>query len=162
MKMKVVVAFAFGAPDTIRSNRRIAKIASQKAREFNASIYTQLDVRIEEPGIEVIYVEEDPAGNPPTTWRIAQGVAQWAKRQGCKEILIVAAKPHLWRALRDVKQAVREAGKEIKICVCEEIEQYPEDSWFCLDSTQDRVRSKKRWDKREKIFKLMPFFIYKK
>lgn len=157
--MDVIVAFAFGSPDTIRSNQRIAQLASQKAREFNISVYTQLDIRVE-PDIEVRYIEEDP-GNPPSTWRIAQGVVQWAKQQGFKEILIVAAKPHLWRALRDVEQAVRESGEEIRIDVCEDIEKYPEDSWFCPDSTQNRVQSRKKWDKREKILKLMPFFVYK-
>jgi len=155
----VIVAFAFGAPSHTLSNQRIAQIASRKAQELHISIYTQLDVRIE-PDIEVRRVKENP-GNPPSTWQIARGVVQLAEQQGFNEILIVAAKPHLPRALRDVERAVREAGKDIKIRVCEEIEQYPEDSWFCPDSTQDRVRSKKKWDKREKIFKLMPFFIYK-
>ena len=74
----------------------------------------------------------------------------------------MAAKPHLWRALRDIQQAVREAGARIEVRACKEIEQYPEDSWFCPDSTQDRVRSREAWDKRENILKLMPFFIYKR
>lgn len=159
MKTTGIVAFAFGAPETIRSNQRIAQIASQKARELGAPVYTQLDIHVE-PGIEVEYTEEK-SGQPLPTLRIARGAVQWANQRGFKELWVVAAKPHLWRALRDVKQVVHEAGDWIEVRACKEIEQYPEDSWFCPDSTQDRVRTREAWDKREKVFRLMPFFLYK-
>jgi hypothetical protein len=159
LKKTGIVAFAFGVPDTILSNRRIAEIASKKARELNGRVYTQLDIRVEDD-ISVEYTDEKP-GNPPPTLRIARGAVQWAKRHGLTELWVVAAKPHLWRALRDVQRAVREDGARIEVRVCKEVEQYPEDSWFCPDSTQDRVRSRKAWDKRERILKLMPFFLYK-
>ena len=160
MKTTGVVAFAFGVPETILPNRRIAEIASKKAQELNSRVYTQLDIRVED-GIPVEYTEEEP-GNRPPTLRIARGAVQWAKRHELTELWVVAAKPHLWRALRDVQQAVREAGARIEVRVCKEIEQYPEDSWFCPDSTQDRVRSREAGDKRESIVKLMPFFVYKR
>lgn len=160
MKTTGIVAFAFGVPETIRSNQRIAQIASLKARELGAPVYTQLDVRVES-GIEVEYTDEK-SGNPPPTLRIARGAVQWAKRHRLTELWVVAAKPQLWRALRDVEQAVREAGEKIEVRVCKEIEHYPEDSWFCSDSTQDRVRSREAWNKREKVLKLMPFFLYKR
>ncbi|MEK7086638.1 MAG: hypothetical protein AAB935_00060 [Patescibacteria group bacterium] len=158
MKTAGIIAFAFGAPEIIWPNRRIAEIATKKAREINAPVYTQLDIRVE-PGIQVEYTEE--LCNPPPTLRIARGAVRWAKRHGLTELWVVAAKPHLWRALRDVQQAVREDGVRIEVRVCKEIEQYPEDSWFCPDSTQDRVRSREAWNKRERILKLMPFFVYK-
>ncbi len=107
------------------------------------------------------YTEEEP-GSPPPTLRIARGAVKWAKRHGLTELWVVAAKPHLWRALRDVQQAVREAEEQIEVQSCNEVEQYPESSWFCPDSTQDRVRSSEAWDKRENIIKLMPFFVYKR
>lgn len=160
MKTAGIVAFAFGVPETILANRRIAEIASKKAREFNGQVYTQLDIRVEN-GVPVDYTEEKP-GNPPPTLRIARGAVKWAKRHGLTELWIVAAKPHLWRALRDIQQAIREDGARIEVRVCTEIEQYPEDSWFCPDSTQDRVRSREVWDKRENIVKLIPFFVYKR
>ena len=160
MKTTGVVAFAFGVPDTIRSNRRIAEIASKKARELNGGVYTQIDIRVDK-GIPVEYTKEEP-GNPPPTLRIARGAVQWAKRHRLTELWVVAAKPHLWRALRDVQRAVREGRAWIEVRACKEVEQYPEDSWFCPDSTQDRVRSREAWDKRERILKLMPFFFYKR
>jgi hypothetical protein len=160
LKKRGIVAFAFGVPETILSNRRIAEIASKNAREFNAPVYTQLDIDIE-PGIQVEHTAEEP-GNPPPTLRIARGAAQWAKLHGFAELWVIAAKPHLWRALRDIQQAVREGGTHIEVRVFDEIEQYSEDSWFCLESTQSRVRSRRLWEKRERILKLIPFFLYKR
>ena len=155
-----IVAFAFGVPDTIRSNRRIAEIASKKAKELKAPVYTQLDVRIES-GIEVEYTDEKP-GKPPPTLRIARGAVRWAKRLGLKELWVSAAEPHLWRCLGDLKEAVHETGMQIEIRAFKEIEEYPEDEWFCHDSTQRRTRSREAWDKRERILRSMPFFLYKR
>ncbi len=158
--MKVgIVAFAFGVPETIRSNQRIAQIASQKARELGAPVYTQLDIRVES-GIEVNYTDEKP-GNPPPTLRIAQGAIQWAEQRRLNELWVAAAEPHLWRCVRDLTQSVREAGVPIAICVCQKIYRFPENEWFCPDSTQLRTRSRKDWQGRERILKLMPFFVYK-
>lgn len=160
MKQVGIVAFGFGVPETILSNQRIAQIASQKAHELGAPVYTQLDVRIES-GIEVKYTDEEP-GNPPPTLRTARGAVQWAKQNGFTWLWVVAAQPHLWRCLRDLRQAVIEVGAQIHVAHCPEVLGYPEDSWFCPDSKQDRVRSREEWDKREKVLKLMPLFIYKR
>lgn len=155
-----IVAFGFGVPSTIYSNCCIAQIASQKARELNVPVYTQLDVRVER-GIEVKYINEE-LGNPPPTLRIARGAVQWAKKRGLKVLLIVAAQPHLWRCERDLIRAIKEAGAQIAVRVCfKEIKRYPEDSWYCPDSTQPRTRSPKSWWGRERILQLMPFFFYK-
>ena len=155
-----IVAFAFGVPETIRSNQCIAEMASRKALELSAPVYTQRDIRVE-PGIEVMYTEEEP-GNPPPTLRIARGAVRWAKKRGFVELWIVAAKPHLWRCLCDMKAAVREAGGGIVVRAFKEIEQVPEDEWFCSDSTQERTQSREAWNKRERIVRLMPFCIYKR
>ena len=154
-----IIAFAFGVPDTIRSNRRIAEIASEKAQQLKAPVYTQLDVRIE-PGIEVEYIWQK-LNNPPPTLRIARGAVRWAKRLGLRGLWVSAAKPHLWRCLRDLEQAVREASIDIKIYAFKEIEKCPEE-WFCSDSTQKWTRSQEAWDKRERILKSMPFSLYKR
>lgn len=162
MKKIGIVAFAFGAPSVICSNDLIARIASWKAREFNAPVYTQLDVRIE-PGIMVEFADEIP-GDPPPTLRIARGAIRWAKQRGLTELWIVAAQPHIWRCARDLAESVREAGGgwQISIRICDEIDQYPEDSWFCFNSTQTRTRSRRNWQGRERAIKLIPFFIYKR
>lgn len=154
-----ILPFAFGVPETILSNRRIAHIASQKAHELEAPVYTQLDIHIDDD-IEVEFTEEQP-GNPPPTLRFTRGAVEWARRKNLTDLWIVAAKPHLWRCVRDLTRAIREAKAQIKIHVCEEIKQYPEDEWFCADSTQERTQSRKNWEGRERVIKLMPFFVYK-
>jgi len=158
-----IIAFAFGMLETILSNQRIAQITLQKVRELNASVYTQLDIAyILVPEIVDIQSIRNDEFGPPPTLRIARGAIQWAKRRKITELWIVAAEPHLWRALRDVQQAVREAEEYIEVRICEEIKQYPRGSWFCLNSAQKRTRSWWNWHKRELIFKFMPFFIYKR
>lgn len=154
-----ILSFAFGVPKTILSNRRIAKISSQKARELGAPVYTQLDICVDN-GIEVELTEELP-GNPPPTLRLARCAVQWARNKNITDLWIVAAKPHLWRCIRDLIHAIWEVDAQIEVHVCEEIGQYPEDEWFCADSTQERTRSRKKWESRELIIKVMPFFIYK-
>lgn len=163
MRGRGVVAFAFGVPDTIRSNKSIAFIATFKARQLNAPVYTQADVNIVDSRVIVFRTQEEPS-SPPPTLRIARGAVGWAKHPDNRlvELWVVAAKPHLWRAERDLRQAVREAGGGIVVRVCEEIQQYPEHEWFCSDSTQERTQSRKAWNSRERVLKVMPFFVYKR
>jgi hypothetical protein len=156
-----VVAFAFGTPYSLLSNVKLADIASIKALEENAPIYTQKDIRLHTSAL-VEYVDQE-SDRPPSTLRIARGAVKWAQRNGLHILWVVAAEPHIWRALRDLKMAVLENGADIEIRVCqEEINRYTEDTWFCLDSTQERVRTRKAWNKRERIFKWMPFWLYKR
>lgn len=156
-----VVAFAFGVPDSIRSNQLIARIASEKARELKAPIYTQLDVPVRSGSIKVTHTEEKP-GNPPPTLRIARGAVSWAKSLGLEELWIAAAKPHLWRCERDLKYAVDEAKSKINVCICKDIYKYSEDQWYCPDSEQERTCSPERWWKREGKLKKLPMFVYKR
>jgi hypothetical protein len=58
-------------------------------------------------------------------------------------------------------KAAQEEGLEIPNEVAKGVREFEEDKWFCPDSDQPRVRTRKEWDKREKILKRMPFFIYK-
>ena len=147
-----VVAFAFGANWDICSNLRIAEIAREKELRLRSngasvSIFTQYDVCLE--GAD--HASENDH-DPPPTLRIAREAIRWAKERGLKELWIVAAKPHLWRACRDMKASLREAGGGIEIYACKkEINEFPEDPWwFCSASTQARTRSRGAWNRREK------------
>ncbi len=159
MEKSGIVAFAFGAPYNISSNDLLSKIASCKARAIKAPIYTQLDIRINFE-VKVEYTDEIK-GKPPPTFRMARGAVQWAKSQGITELWVCAAEPHLWRCLRDLKYAVREAGLRIEIRIYKTIEWYSEKCWFCPDSTQARTRSRGNWQLREKILRRLPMFLYK-
>lgn len=153
------MAFAYGAPYTILSNQQIAKIASEKSRGHFAPAFTQMDVALDKD-IDIYYVEEN-AGSPPPILRIAREAVQWARRRGIRKLWIVAAMPHIWRCERDLRYAVKEAGSSIEVETCEEIGQFTENSWYCLNSTQNRTRSAKSWRSQERILKLMPVSIYK-
>jgi hypothetical protein len=154
-----IVAFAFGTPSSIRSNVIIAKIASRKARELKVPVYTQQDVVVD-PEVEVFFTDEK-SGEPPPTLRISRGAVSWAKKTGLRHLWICAASPHLWRCRRDFTRAILETGLDISIWAFSETGLHHEDVWFCPDSTQKRTRSREAWEKRERILRIMPFFIYK-
>ncbi|MDP2705687.1 MAG: hypothetical protein Q8O49_00560 [bacterium] len=155
-----IVAFAFGVPATIEANKQIAKVATAIFHEMDAvAIFTQRDV-ILEPDSARYFPKEDP-NNPPPTLRIARGAVEWAEVCGIKQLYVVAAQPHYWRAFRDLQKAVRENRLKIEVCRVSRIDDYLEDSWFCTDSTQERTQSLENWEKREKILRWMPFWIYK-
>lgn len=154
-----IIAYAFGTPATIQSNLQISQIASKKARAINAPIYTQRDVFIAQE-IDTTFTDEIE-GNPPPTLRIARGGIQWAKDRRITKLWIVAAEPHLWRAVRDTEKAIIEAKTKITTQVCKEIMSYPKNSWFCIDAAQEHARTREAWNKRENILRVMPFFIYK-
>ncbi len=154
-----VVAFGFGVPSSIVSNREIAIIAGWKARELNAPVFTQLDVQVA-LGIGVTFVTEKP-GSPPPTLVIAREAVQWAKQRKINMLWISAASPHLWRCIRDLDYAIKEAKAQININICPGISNVRYTNWFCPDSTQKRTQSHDAWQKREKILRKMPMWMYR-
>jgi hypothetical protein len=158
---KIIGAFAFGTPKDNRSNRHLSRIISEEVGNNYGSVYTQQDIDVGN-GIEVKYIPQEGSDKPPPTLRIGRGLVAYAKRKEAEEIIIVAAKPHLRRVLRDVKYAMREAKVNIPIRVSEGIERVPEGEWFDPQSTQKRTTSLKEWQGREKILMALPMFIYKR
>lgn len=155
-----VVAFAFGVPGTLKSNQTIATLASLKATQLNVPVYTQANIQ-PDPGIKVEYTPEEP-GNPPPTLCIARGAITWAQQNGFAILWVVAAKPHLWRCIRDLQCASKKIGFPVDIQICSGIESFPDDHWFCIESTQPRTRSRKDWNKRELLLRLMPMWLYER
>ena len=156
--MKVLYAvFAFGVPETTVPNMALAQYATTKAKANEASVYTQADIVLLDENIEVARVEESP-DNPPPTLRIARGAAENARELGVDEIHVLAAKPHLWRALRDQRKAVEELGLDIEVKPVH----IPDVGWYDKDSIQKRVRSRLAWWPRELILRFMPFALYKR
>ncbi len=156
-----IVAFGFGVPSTLRSNRIIAKIATDRAQTLKAPIFTQADVPVDDENIEVIYANEEP-GNPPPTLRIAREAVRWAQKNQFTELWFAAALPHLPRAWGDLKYAAKEAGWPIGINGCAEILDYTDRDWFCPESEQKHTQSRKNWRLREFILMHMPFWLYKR
>lgn len=155
-----IVAFAFGTPATIFSNRRLAEIATGWAKELEAPVYTQRDISLG-GDVEFEYAEE--TFEPPPTLRMAREAVHWAVTRGIGELYVVAATPHRDRCLRDLRVAADEAGVEIGIFGCLPTpEEYVEDAWFCLDSADPSTRSARAWWRRERVVRLMPLSLYKR
>lgn len=162
MGKRGIVAFAFGTPATIWSNICIRNIALAYVRRDRALVFTQADIQFQtDLRVSVTYCKEVP-GQPPPTLRIAREAIRWALLNRIDSITVVAAKPHLWRCMRDMSMAAKEMGCQwIKIVASTTIDQYQKEQWFCPDSTQPRTQTEKEWRKRERILELMPFFIYR-
>jgi hypothetical protein len=156
---EAVVAFAFGVPNTLVSNRRIAAIATKKAKSLAIPVYTQYDVTPMELGIEIVLTEENYPVRVPTL-RIARGAVAWAKSRGIDKIWLCAATPHLSRAARDLGYAASQANLRITIEICEGIRECAYDSWFCRDSTQTDTRLKWVWCVRDSILMHAPMWLY--
>jgi hypothetical protein len=154
-----VVAFAFGAPNTLRSNRCIAEMASRAAKTLNAAVYTQRDVMPIEPGIEVELTQENYPQRVPTL-RIARSAISWARERGHDELWICAAKPHIARCLRDLHYAIEEANAEIALRLWETREQHPIGFWFCAESAQPDTRLRTIWQARDAVLMNMPMRLY--
>lgn len=159
-----VVAFAFGSPSAIRSNRWIAETAMLHSRESQSSlIFTQDDVQFSsDSGLEATYCNER-MGDPPPIMRIAREAVQWAIAYNIRDITVVAGKPHMWRCVRDMQEAVKEQGATglIHIRKSQEIFRFLEDDWFCADSMQGYTQIPRAWERRERILCHMPLWFYK-
>ncbi len=158
-----MVAFAFGAPSWTLPNSLIAGIATEKARELGAPIYTQQDIDLVvyiARGGKVEYIKEK-SGKPPSTLRMARSAIRWAKKLKIKELWVVATRPHHWRCVRDLEEAALEKKLNTEIRVCHEIMKVPFDNWFSESSTQKRARSFKAWEIRERTLRSLPFWLYK-
>ncbi len=154
-----IVAFAFGIPGSITSNRTISAIASKVAKEHQAPIFTQKGLINVDQGLEVEFVKEKIT-NPAATLDIARQAVTWAIQRGIQELWIVAALPHMWRCVRDLDFAVREAQASIIIRIASEVSQYASHTWFCTDSEQTFHRDSKRWERSDHILRIMPMWIY--
>ena len=160
---KGIVAFAFGRPQTLPSNKLIAKIAMQQSWEHAAPIFTQLDVPIHNEILDVEYAFENIGGHPPSTLKIAQEAIAWASRRSITDIVVVAAKPHMWRCLRDLKEeSYIQSEARIRIVPFVNWAQYQLSDWFCEESTQPWTTSWTKWSRRDFVLRMMPFWLYKR
>jgi hypothetical protein len=161
-----IILCGFSKPGTAPPNRRIVDIGVEHALRLGTPIYAQLDTYVpEELGLDVTYTDTwaDYYEKPTTTLRMARGAVAWAKERGINRLLIVGAKPHLWRCIRDQQMAIKEAGAAITVVspFTDEIHDTKYSSWFFEGSEQPWCRSVWHWLRRETFLYFMPFFIYK-
>jgi hypothetical protein len=154
-----IIGFSFGAPAAILSNKLLARIISEQAGPLGASLaFVSFDIPSENfpERVKAEYMEDSSS-----TWRFSQSAARWAAREEVTEIIIIAAGPHRWRCERDLRRAIRETKARINVFCCQEGGQYPEEEWFCPDSTRPQTRSQESWERRERIIRWLPFPVYK-
>jgi hypothetical protein len=156
---EAVVAFAFGVPNTLSSNRLIAAIASAKAAALGIPVYTQWDVMPLATGIDVELTQENHPIRVPSL-RIARGAVAWMAQRGIHSVWLCAAAPHFARTMRDLHYAANKAAWPIRVKICEGLQDPPYDSWFCKDSTQPDTRIKWFWNIRDTILMHMPMWLY--
>ena len=162
-----IVVFAFGSPWHIKPNILLSLIAAQNAKDMEAPIYTQRDIKftyqqlkMSQGKIEVTYIKEEP-GKPSPTLRIARGAVRWAKENGLTCLFFACAAPRKERCRRDLEFAVKEAGMGTRIYICAELLYKKDSDWFCLDSTEPRTRNQEGFMRRERFLLALPMFLYK-
>lgn len=151
-----IVAFSFGFPDTIAANLEIALMADREAKARFAPILTQREVRMH----DAEYVDADGPQGPTPTLRMCRKAVQWAHSRGLDELVIVAAQPHLWRCIRDMKYAVREVNFDIAVSDSDLIYGVAPENWFRGDSEQWCTNNRIAWYLRDTILRIMPMCIY--
>ena len=154
-----VVAFAFGTPNILRSNRYIAEMAAMKAGPLRVPIYTQYDILPVADGVEIEHTPEKYPDRVPTL-RIARGAVAWALRRGIDVFWLCAADPHLARCSRDMHYAIREANATIEVRIVQGTSPQPIDFWFCLESRQTDTRNQWIWKFRDTILMHLPMYLY--
>lgn len=109
------------------------------------------------------------ADGPPPTLRIARWAVKEAKKDGVTHLLVIAAKPHIKRCLRDMRFAMVESGEDLPF---DEFMESPHaaiycappsgQNWYSKESKQYRTQSSWKWWPREIILRLLPMWLYKR
>ncbi len=154
-----IVAFAFGLPPQIKANRMIALIVEQKAMELKIPIYTERNIPLQETEIQVAYIRHKP-GVAVETLRLAREAVLWAGRNQLTKLLVVAAKPHVKRSMRDLTHIIQKEGISLELEEVQEIDSYSYNEWFSPESVLPHARLPWLWRLREVFFKWLPMPLY--
>ncbi len=165
---KGIVAFAFGMPFSIPANEAIHDVACGAAHIMNAPVFTQLDCGIMNPHVPngVWILPQIPDTNPPPpTLRIARFAAAKAKELGLTELHVVAAPPHIWRCMRDMRMAMKETCLDATLSACGQdifLEEHSPSYWFYAKGEQYCTRYRWWWTIRDAILFFTPLWLYKR
>ena len=164
----IIFALSFGKPDSISSNRAIASIAIKISLDLDIPIIADNSISLSSFLYNVSFIGP-PAYEHESTINLAKIFAclPGMKKGKWDKVIIVSAPDYMWRAIRDVKDALRESGVSCEVCdwrdyidnrlVCDRFYK-----WYDKNSTQLWTRIRLLFAIREIILKLMPFWLYKK
>lgn len=137
MAYDVIFPLNFGLPATLPANRVLAEAAIRGSREHQVPIfYAPSDIFDfgDYPDARV----RDFSGYISTIKQV-DALRAVAREHGWRRVLLVAAPPHEWRALRDV----RAAGFTAEID--ESLRSHPRRIWYAKDSEHRQTTSPWRW-----------------
>ncbi|MFH0912636.1 MAG: hypothetical protein V1807_03215 [Patescibacteria group bacterium] len=156
-----IVVFAFGSPSSIEPNQLLMHISTVSTILYGADqVFTQKELPFGPERHNIEYISEKENAEP--TLRIARWAVKRAIAKKMRQLIIIAATPHVGRCIRDVRWAIKEQKAEIEAEICSDMRLYPINKWFCAESSQPRSRSSWAWWPRELILRCMPMWLYTK
>ncbi|MGH7839827.1 MAG: hypothetical protein ACREQC_18720 [Candidatus Binataceae bacterium] len=133
----VVFPLNFGAPAELPANLAIADAALRESRRRRLPIFFAPKA-IFDFGNYPHQLSSDFTGYISTVKQVL-ALAEAAREREWMRVLIIAAPPHIWRALRDVRAHGFSAGND------DSIRAYPRDFWYAKESTHRQTTSWWRW-----------------
>jgi hypothetical protein len=133
----VIFPLNFGAPANLPANLAIAATALRESRRLKLPIFFA-PAEIFDFGDYSHQFSTDFTGYISTVKQV-RALAEAAAVRGWRRVLIVAAPPHLWRALRDVRAQGLSAGAD------NSIRAYPKNLWYSKNSTHRQTTAWWRW-----------------
>ena len=133
----VVFPLNFGAPAELPANRAIAEAALTESRKRNLPIFFAPKDIFDFAGDANGFSRDFPGY--VSTVKQVRALADAAREKSWQRVLVVAAPPHYWRALRDVRAAGFSAGLEPSLL------SYPRWFWYSTQSTHRHTTSWFRW-----------------
>lgn len=150
MAETVILAMAFGVGQQI--NYPLKREVEQLANLKGYPVYTQHDLGVIldlRPGVTLMMAHQP--GEHISSLAIIEQFAQAAKVNGWKAVKLVAARQHLWRCARDLREALPEVY----------VDKIPVETAY-LPDIQPWVTSPLRWWMRELIIRLLPWPLYRR
>jgi hypothetical protein len=133
----VVFALNFGLPAALPANRAIAEAALRASRTRNIPVFYA--------PLGIFDLEDYPSricadfNGYISTVKQVRALVETARQRAWRHVLVIAAPPHRWRALRDVRAAGLEAE------VDNSLRALPRGLWYARDSEHRQTASWFRW-----------------
>lgn len=129
-----VVAFGFGEPFDLASNRLIATRLIEVVQTTGAVfVYTDRDVAPHLSLDDEVAVKQLDSTLFPHTYRMAVFAIQQAQEHGVEELYVVAAPCHIWRCLRDLRWVADDQALTITLVpkpINRSVYEPTADTWF--------------------------------
>lgn len=137
----VVFPLNFGAPAALRANRAIAAAAVRASRARNIPLfYAPRDIF--DFGDYPDSFSKDFGGYISTVKQV-RALTETAREHAWRRVLVIAAPPHRWRALRDLRAAGFEA--RVDEAIDDSLRALPRSFWYAPESEHRQTTSWFRW-----------------